>query len=140
MHNFFSTPAICSITYVSRKGDNNTYGAGGMVFCDLAWSNPDDVDRFGDCYDRDFSRIDCDEHPNHSRCTGFGGRNGLIFCDVAYEDLGYKPGCYDRYDNPTNYCDNYAKEESGQEWTAEFCQSICDNSEGVIGREEPCTN
>jgi hypothetical protein len=112
-------------------------GASGMAFCDLS-ANEDD--RFGDCYDRDFSRIDCDEHPSHSRCVGFEGRDGLIFCDVAYEDLGYKPGCYDRNDNPRDYCDNYAIDESDRWYTAEFCQIICDNYDAVIGREEPCEN
>ena len=57
-------------------------GAGGMNFCVPG-------DRFGDCYDADFSTIDCDEHQNHSRCSGFQGRDGNIFCDIQYEDLGY---------------------------------------------------
>jgi hypothetical protein len=110
-------------------------GAAGMVFCDLHG-----LERGDDCYDRDFSRIDCEEKPNHSRCVGHDGRDGYIFCDVAYADLGYKPSCYDRNDEPTIYCDNYAKEESDKKWEAEFCQSICDNYENVIGKGEPCEN
>jgi hypothetical protein len=110
-------------------------GADGIVFCDLA-GNEDD--RFGDCYDRDFSQIDCDAHPNHSRCIGHDGRDGLIFCDVQEEDVGFKENCYDRNDNPKWYCDNYAVEESAKEWTAEFCLAACINYEDVIGRGEPC--
>lgn len=54
-----------------------------MRFCDLVISEGVPInDRFGDCYDRDFSKIDCVEYPNHSRCVGFEGRDGLIFCDV----------------------------------------------------------
>lgn len=115
-------------------------GADGMTFCDLAWSDPADVDRFGDCYDRDFSRIDCAEHPKHSRCVGFEGRDGLIFCDVQYQDVGYKENWYDRNDNPSEYCDNYAVEESSKEWTAEFCQSICSNYQDVLTKGEHCDN
>jgi hypothetical protein len=115
-------------------------GTGGMTFCDLAWSDPADVDRFGDCYDRDFSRIDCDEHQNHSRCVGFEGRDGLIFCDVQYQDVGYKENCYDRNDNPSEYCDKYAVEESDKKWEAEFCRSVCNNYEAVIARGESCEN
>jgi hypothetical protein len=117
---------------------NGTEGAGGMIYCDLAWSDPADYDRFGDCYDRDFSRIDCDEHPNHSRCVGHDGRDGLIFCDVQEGDVGFKENCYDRNDNPKEYCDNYAVEESAKEWTAEFCLAVCINYEDVIGKGEPC--
>lgn len=115
-------------------------GASGMVYCDLAYSNPADVDMYGDCYNRDFSTIDCHEHPNHSRCIGFEGREGNIFCDVQYEDLGYYDNCYDRKDTPDKYCDKYAKEESAEEWTAEFCQNICLNFEAVIDRGEDCDN
>lgn len=107
-------------------------GAQGMNFCT--------DDRFGDCYDRDFSRIDCDEIPGHSRCTGFQGRDGLIFCDVQYQDVGFKSNCYDRNDNPREYCDEYAIDESDRWYKAEFCQSICDNYQEVIGRGEPCSN
>jgi hypothetical protein len=115
-------------------------GAGGMNFCDLAWSDPADVDRFGDCYDRDFSRIDCEEHPGHSRCGGTTGREGLIFCDRQQEEMGFQENCYDRNDNPKEYCDNYAIDESDRWYTAEFCQSICDNYEEVINRGEECGN
>ncbi|MGC1134214.1 MAG: hypothetical protein WA941_15415 [Nitrososphaeraceae archaeon] len=115
-------------------------GAQGMIFCDLAWSDPADYDRFGDCYDRDFSRIDCGEHPGHSRCGGFQGRDGLIFCDKQYEDMGFKENCFDRNDNPKEYCDNYAIDESDRWYKAEFCQSICDNYQEVIGRGELCSN
>ena len=55
-------------------------GASGMAFC-----APDDRD--GDCYEANFDRIDCDQYPNHSRCIGFEDRNGLIFCDVQYQDI-----------------------------------------------------
>jgi hypothetical protein len=103
-----------------------------MAFCDLVGA-----DRGDDCYDRDFSRIDCNEHSNHSRCIGFQGRDGLIFCDVQYQDVGYKSNCYD---NPSEYCDNYAKQESRKEWTTEFCQSVCNNYDDVIVREEQCDN
>lgn len=54
---------------------------------------------------RDFSPIDCDEHTGHSGCGGTTGRNGLIFCDVQQRDMGFKENCYDRNDNPTEYCD-----------------------------------
>ena len=106
-------------------------GAGGMNFCVPG-------DRFGDCYDADFSTIDCDVHQNHSRCTGSQGRDGNIFCDIQYEDLGYYDNCYDRKDTPKWYCDNYAKEESDRWYTAEFCQSVCDNYEDVITKDDPC--
>ena len=114
---------------------NGTEGAGGMAFCDVAG-----VDRGDDCYDRDFSKIDCDEHPDHSRCNGHKGRDGSIFCDVQYQDVGYKENCYDRNDNPSEYCDNYAIEESNKEWTAEFCQAVCNNYEDVIVKGEHCDN
>jgi hypothetical protein len=108
-------------------------GAGGMNFCVPG-------DRFGDCYDADFSRIDCNEHQQHTRCIGHQGRDGLIFCDVQYQDMGFKDNCYDRNDNPKEYCDNYAKEESDRWHKAEFCQAICDNYQEVISKEESCTN
>jgi hypothetical protein len=94
-------------------------------------------DRFGDCYGGDFSRIDSDEHPKHSRCVGHDGKDGLIFCDIAYQDLGYKPDCYDRNDNPREYCNNYAIDESDRSYTAEFCQGICNNYD-VIDKGESC--
>ena len=72
---------------------NGTEGAQGIRFCDLS-GNEDD--RFGDCYDRDFSRIDCDEHSGHLRCTGSDGIDGLIFCDVQEEHVGYTENCYER--------------------------------------------
>ena len=65
-------------------------GASGMVYCDLAYSNPADVDMYGDCYNRDFSTIDCHEHPNHSRCIGFEGREGKI------NTLGTRKRYYER--------------------------------------------
>jgi hypothetical protein len=108
-------------------------GAGGMAFCDVVGA-----ERGDDCYDRDFSGIDCGEHPDHSRCTGFQGRDGLIFCDVQYQDVGYKENCYDRNDNPSEYCDSYAVEESSKEWTAEFCQTVCSNYQDVLAKGELC--
>ena len=106
-------------------------GAGGMNFCVPG-------DRFGDCYDADFSTIDCDVHQNHSRCTGSQGRDGMIFCDVQQLDMGFEENCYDRYDNPSEYCNDHAIDESDFVYTARFCQSICENYEDVIGRGEPC--
>ena len=38
----------------------------------------------------------------------------------------------------SGYCDNYAKEESDRWYTAEFCQSVCDNYEDVITKDDPC--
>jgi hypothetical protein len=112
--------------------------AGGMIFCDRAWSDPADYDRFGDCYDRDFSTIDCNEHPNHSRCYGYQGREGNIFCDIQEADVGYLDNCYDRKDSPDQYCDKYAVDESEPEYMREFCQGICENYEDVIDKGEPC--
>jgi hypothetical protein len=65
-------------------------GAQGMGYCGTA-------DRFGDCYDGDFSRIDCSgEHNESSRCTGYNGREGLIFCDKQFEQVGYRGNCFER--------------------------------------------
>jgi hypothetical protein len=75
---------------------NGETGASGMTFCDLAWSNPEDVDRFGDCYDRDFSTIDCDEYPDSSRCSGYRGEGGKIYCDLQKEEVGYEENCYEQ--------------------------------------------
>ena len=51
-----------------------------------------------DCKLRD---VQCDEDPDHSLCNGERGREGLIFCDVLYQETGGKAGgCYDRDDNP----------------------------------------
>lgn len=46
--------------------------------------------------------------------------------------LGFKSNCYDRNDNPSEYCDNYAVEESSKKWTASFCQNICNNYDDVL--------
>lgn len=47
----------------------------GMSYC-----TPDYPE--GDCYSRDFTQIDCDEKPRYSRCVGYTGMDGLIFCDL----------------------------------------------------------
>ena len=112
---------------------NGTEGAQGMVFCDLHG-----LDRGDDCYDRDFSTIDCDEYPNHSRCGGTQGRDGLMFCDIQQRDMGFKENCYDRNDNPKEYCDKYAVEEADPRYSEWFCEAVCENYEGVIGRDDPC--
>ena len=134
-----AAPAMAGDIDCEREPDhkycNGTEGAGGMAFCDVAG-----VERGDDCYDRDFSRIDCVEIPGHSRCIGFEGRDGLIFCDVHYQNLGFKSNCYDRNDNPREYCDNYAIDESDRWYKAEFCQSVCDNYQEVISRGELCSN
>ena len=49
----------------------------------------------GDCYSRDYTQIDCDEMPSHSRCVGYDGLDGLMFCDL---DPDADP-CYDRGDD-----------------------------------------
>ena len=104
-----------------------------MAFCDVTGA-----DRGDDCYDRNFFRIDYNEIPGHARCVGHDGRNGLMFCDVQYEDVGYNENCYDRNDNPTDHCDSYAVEESSKEWTAEFCQTVCSNYQDVLAKGEFC--
>jgi hypothetical protein len=105
-------------------------GADGMYFCG--------TDRFDDCYDGDFSRIDCSgEHNETSRCTGYSGREGLMFCDLQFDDVGYRDNCYNRDDNPTEYCDKYAKDESDRPYT-NFCQTVCANYEDVIIKDKEC--
>lgn len=78
------------------------------------------------------------EKSKSAACGGTTGRDGLIFCDKQQRDMGFKENCYDRNDNPTEYCDKYAIDESEFMYTARFCQSICENYEDVIGRGEPC--
>lgn len=59
-------------------------------------------------------RIDCDENGDHSWCNGAIGRNGIPFCD-----LDIRPGsCYDRNDNPQDYCEQYGESDK------DFCEII----------------
>jgi len=62
--NVYASDRNCGVE-PDHKYCNGTEGASGLIFCDLVTSGPDADNRFGDCHDRDFPRIDCDEHPSH---------------------------------------------------------------------------
>jgi hypothetical protein len=49
-------------------------------------------------------RIDCDENPDHEYCKGDKGKNGVPFCDLDYQELGFTV-CRDRDVNPDVDCD-----------------------------------
>ena len=67
------------------------------------------------------SEDNCDENPNDSLSNGDRGIEGLIFCDVLYDEPGGKgEGCYDRNDNPENYCENHREQDP------DFCKIIED--------------
>lgn len=54
--------------------------------------------------------VDCNNEPNSPLCTGEKGRGGSIFCDEYAGLTGSRiayGGCYDRNDNPEEYCINY---------------------------------
>ena len=58
-------------------------------------------------------------------CDGSRDRDGLIFCDIYATFTGSRiayGGCYDRNDNPVEYCSHFATEEGRNDdgWT-------CDN-------------
>jgi hypothetical protein len=65
-------------------------------------------------------RIDCNENPDHSLCNGERGITGTIFCDVQYQEEGSKSACYDRNDNPKEYCEKY------RDIDKDFCEIIED--------------
>jgi hypothetical protein len=57
-----------------------------------------------------------------THCDGSRGRDGLIFCDIYVTFTGSRiayGGCYDRNDNPFEYCSHFAKEEQRNDdgWT-----------------------
>ncbi len=79
--------------------------------------------------------VQCDETPDNSLCNGERGREGLIFCDVLYQETGGKgEGCYDRNDNPEQYCLMHP----GDPW--DFCtkENICDQDGSVKPDDEYC--
>jgi hypothetical protein len=70
-------------------------------------------------------RIDCSNQTiSMPTWNGTRGRNGVIICDInsSFTDsrIAYG-GCYDRNDNPRDYCSHFAKEEERNDdgWTRE---------------------
>lgn len=70
---------------------------------------------------RSDERVDCDSDPDNSLCNSEMGRNGIIFCDLYAGLTGSRiayGGCYDRNDNPEDYCEHYREDDE------EFCEII----------------
>jgi hypothetical protein len=96
---------------------------------------PDGYDRTEDGENCKLRDVRCDEDPDHSLYNGERGREGLIFCDVLYQETGGKgEGCYDRNDNPEQYCLMHP----GDPW--DFCttENICDQDGSVKPEDEYC--
>jgi len=53
------------------------------------------------------SQLDCDANPDDAFCNGDKGRDGLPFCDIVRDAVS----CYDRNDNPKDYCENYREDD-----------------------------
>jgi hypothetical protein len=77
------------------------------------------------------AKVDCDANPNHPYCTGEKGRDGGPFCDLP----SHPGSCYDRNDNPEEYCTTYP-------YDSDFCElieNVCD-ADGSIKPDNPyCT-
>src|SRR5215211_5482130 len=59
-------------------------------------------------------RINCDANPDDAFCNSEKGRDGLPFCDIV-RNAG---SCYDRNDNPEEYCEKYREDDK------DFCRII----------------
>lgn len=99
-----------------HKYCNGDQGKTGIPFCDLDYQELG----FIFCRNRNAEppRVDCDENPNDSLCNGDRGIDGNPFCDIQYQEEGRKHGCYDRNDNPQEYCEKY------REIDDDFCEII----------------
>lgn len=78
--------------------------------------------------------VDC----NSPLCTGEKWRGGSIFCDEYAQVTGSRiaiGGCYDRNDNPEEYCVNY------QDGKQNFCENtdICDDEGNIKSKDPECT-
>ncbi len=71
--------------------------------------------------------IDCNTYPENEYCNSEKGRDGLPFCDLV-KNAG---SCYDRNDNPEEYCSKYSNLDS------DFCQIIKDKV-GAFAPDEDC--
>lgn len=58
--------------------------------------------------------IDCNTYPESEYCNSEKGRDGLPFCDL----VSNAESCYDRNDNPEEYCSKYSNSDS------DFCKII----------------
>jgi hypothetical protein len=103
-------------------------GSGSGSMCPDGYSRTEDGEN---CKLRD---VQCDEDPDDSLCNGERGREGLIFCDVQYQEEGSKSSCYDRNDNPEQYCLMHP----GDPW--DFCtkENICDQDGSIKPDDEYC--
>jgi hypothetical protein len=59
---------------------------------------------------------------DESLYNGDRGIEGKIFCDIQYQKEDRKHDCYDRNDNPKEYCEKY------RELDADFCEIIEDDN------------
>src|SRR5215211_6898190 len=59
-------------------------------------------------------RINCDTNPDDAFCNSEKGRDGLPFCDIVRNAVS----CYDRNDNPEEYCEKYREDDK------DFCRII----------------
>ena len=80
--------------------------------------------------------VQCDVEPENSLCNGERGREGIIFCDIQNQEGEGSETCYDRNDNPEEYCLKYQDDS----WN--FCtkENICDQDGSVKPDDEYCTN
>jgi hypothetical protein len=98
--------------------------------CPEGYSRTDDGDQ---CQ---LKEVQCDETPDDPLCNGERGRRGNIFCDIQYQEGG-SGTCYDRNDNPEEYCLTYKDDNN---WF--FCtkENICDEDGSVKPDDKYCTD
>lgn len=70
---------------------------------------------------------------DESLYNGDRGIEGKIFCDIQEQETGSKSGCYDRNDNPEEYCIKHPEH-------TDFCNliDVCDDDGGVKSTDEYC--
>jgi hypothetical protein len=98
----------------SNGGDSDGSGSSNEPDRDFGRDNNGQSDGSG--------RINCDANPDDAFCNSEKGRNGLPFCDIVRNVRS----CYDRNDNPKEYCEKYREDDR------DFCR-IIEGTDDVSG-------